>query len=293
MRRILVQSLLCDMALGHKWIIRLPPNHTAAPNTHTQAHTCIKAFSQTVGVELQWQVPIVTALTRTLVMCTGNSKRKVPLRAKFLHWAETHKQIGWLKNMKDKILWADASLTGWILFILLNRNDVNSDHSLWQPSHFLTASKPLVLPFPFSLLPLGQLISFIQLSSLAQILLFFPFSPLRSKVKRLCSWPGSFFFWFIYFTYYFFLSPKHKQENHLCDVIKTFTVAFHCKLLNSFPGCKQGHILQNPWMSTEKKLEQSLGKPALRNVDTFHSWWLVLLNAPFSPFTCFAFFFIF
>lgn len=95
--------------------------------------------------------------------------------------------------------------------------------------------------------------------------------------------------WIIFLLIYlfyllFFFSPKHKQENHLCDVIKTFTVAFHCKLLNSFPGCKQGHILQSPWMSTEKKLEQSLGKPALRNVDTFHSWWLVLLNAPFSFF---------
>lgn len=189
-------------------------------------------------------------------MCTGNSKRKVPIRAKFLHWAETHKQIGWLKNMKDKILWADASLTGWILFILLNRNDVNSDHSLWQPSHFLTASKPLVLPFPFSLLPLGQLISFIQLSSLAQILLFFPFSPLRSKVKRLCSWPGSFFFWFIYFTYYFF-SPPNTNRKIICVTsskrsLLHFTASFWIHFLGAskdtsskIPECQQRKSLNN------------------------------------------------
>lgn len=48
MRRILVQSSLCHMALSHKWIIRLPPSHTAAlhrrAQTHTHTHTHQRSF---------------------------------------------------------------------------------------------------------------------------------------------------------------------------------------------------------------------------------------------------------
>lgn len=40
MRRILAHSLLCHMALGHKWIIRLPPNDIAA--LHRQSKTLLR-----------------------------------------------------------------------------------------------------------------------------------------------------------------------------------------------------------------------------------------------------------
>lgn len=65
MSRILVQSSLCHMALSHKWIIRLPPSHTAA--LHRLNHTHERSF--------QHKPRLLWVCVFALCMCKHNDRK--------------------------------------------------------------------------------------------------------------------------------------------------------------------------------------------------------------------------
>lgn len=164
------------MALSHKWIMRLPPNHTAA--LHTAPFT---PHPSSVRVKLQWQENYPDSIKQSARVRTSNPKTF--LRPLFLHLIKGHKFKTDRLAHGQKIKNADIHgrhvlkkkkherqdsqsrcLFDGVLSFTATRNDVSAYHSCWLFAHFLRAFEPLAssfLSFCFPL-PLGWSVSFIQ-----------------------------------------------------------------------------------------------------------------------------------